>query len=191
MEEYLRQLTHDNELFEKSWPSTFNQLSQLSQNVSDVDEVSFKVNALNGLVDYLLADHEPMAISKVTFIEVMMNKVLGDPQPSLDELVSIFCRVLEVDDVNDEYNVIFLRKFFYHFSFGERLSALPSVNLIESIFTCLLKHPYRNEDFKDNMQEKWEELLARGLFSPISSRNKLNNDQTIIHMQSQFQQFYR
>ena len=190
MEEYLRQLTHDNEPFEQSWPTIFDRLHRLSNDISDDDVMSFKANTLNALVDYVLTDHEPVITLKVTFLETVMSKVSTDPRPPLDELVRIFCRVLEVEDVNDQYHVIFLGKFYYQFSLGERLSALPSVNLIESILTCLQKHRFRNEDFKDSMQDKWKELLSRGLFSPISTRNKFNNDETVTHMRNQFQQFY-
>ena len=190
MEEYLRQLTHDNELFEKSWPSIFDRVNQLSTGIADVDQMAFKVNTLNALVDYVLADHEPVIPFKITLLEMTMKKALDEPLPSLDELVRVFCRVLEVDDVNDEYNVLFLRKFYYQFSLGECLSALPSVNLIESIMACVQKHAFRKEDFKDAMQEKWKELLSRDLFSPITTRNKFNNDETISKMRNQFQHFY-
>ena len=192
MEEYLRQLTHDNELFETSWPKVFGELHKLCIDIPDDEQLSFKVNTLNALVDYILVDNEPLITVKVTFFEKVFKEVLDEPLVPLEELVGIFCRVLEVDDVNDEYNVVFLRRFFAQFALGKRLSELPSVNLIESILISLQKHPFLNGHFKDQMHEKWKEFLSRGLFSPITSdRNKLNSDQTITHMRSQFQHFYK
>lgn len=192
MEEYLRQLTHDNEQLATSWPKVFEQLHKLSIDIPDDEQLSFKVNTLNALVDYVLVDNEPLVNHKVTFLESVLQKVSDKPLIPLEELVRILCRVLDVDDVNDEYNVVFLRRFYFQLALGERLSELPSVNLIESILTSLQKHSFLNGNFKDQMQEKWKELLSRGLFSPITSdRNKLNSDQTITHMRSQFQHFYK
>lgn len=192
MEDYLRQLTHENELFQTSWPEIFRQLHQLSVDIPDAEQLSFKVNTLNALVDYILVDKEPVTNLKATFIETLLQKVSTEPLVPLEDLVRIFGRVLEVKDINDEYNVVFLRKFLYQFALGARLLELPSVNLIESILIYLQKHSFLDGDFKDKMQDKWKELLTRGIFSPITSdRNRLNNDQAITHMRSQFQHFYK
>lgn len=192
MEDYLRQLTHENELFQTSWPEIFRQLHQLSVDIPDAEQLAFKVNTLNALVDYILADKEPVTNLKATFIETLLQKVSTEPLVPLEDLVRIFGRVLEVKDINDEYNVVFLRKFLYQFALGARLLELPSVNLIESILIYLQKHSFLDGDFKDKMQDKWKELLTRGIFSPITSdRNRLNNDQAITHMRSQFQHFYK
>jgi len=192
MEEYIRQLTHDNKQLQNDWSNIFEKLHKLSISSPEIDQRIFKVKSLDALVDYVLADTEVVVQLKETFLEITIQKFTNDPLPSLDELVRIFCRVLEVPNTNNLLNLTFLEKFYYGFRLGERLSSLPSVDLIDLILICLQKHEYLNENFNGQMQEKWCNFLSRGIFSPLNSdKNKLNYEQTMIKMRSHFQQLYR
>jgi hypothetical protein len=192
MDEYIRQLTHDNQQLANDWPNIFDKLHKLSISIPETNQPIFKVKSLDALVDYVLADTEEVAQIKTSFIEITIKKFTNDPLPSLDELVRIFCRVLEVPNTNNLLNLTFLQKFYYGFRLGEHLSSLPSVDLIDLILICLQKHEYLNENFNGQMQEKWCNFLSRGIFSPLScDKNKLNYEQTMIKMRSNFQQLYR
>ncbi len=193
MDEYIRQLTHDNEQMNNQWPDIFQKLHKLSIDIPNVDQPNFKVKCLDALVDYILVDTEDIVQIKISFVEITMKKFIDDPLPSLDELVRIFCRILEISNTNKSLNLIFLRTFYYQFQLGKRLLSLPlSINLIEVIFNCLQKHDFFNKNFTDNMEEKWKEFLSRTIFSPLScDTNKLNYEETMPYIRSQFQQLYR
>jgi hypothetical protein len=192
MDEYIRQLTHDNQQLNNQWPDVLDRLQKLSINIPEMDQTSFKVKSLDALVDYVLADIEPVEQIKKSFLEITIKKFMNDPLPSLDELVRIFCRVLELPDINKILNFLFLQTFYSSFRLGVRLSSDPSVDLIETIFQYLKKHDFYNRNFQDKMQENWTQFLSRNMFSSLScDSNKLNNDETMTRMQSQFQQLYR
>jgi hypothetical protein len=192
MDEYIRQLTHDNQQFGREWPSTFDKLHKLSIDIPEIDQPTFKVKSLEALVDYVLADTEEIAQIKTTFLEITIKKFINDPLPSLDELVRIFCRVLELPNTNHLFNLIFLQKFYSLFRLGEHLSSLPSVDLIDSILICLKKHEFLDQNFDNQMQGKWSHFLSQTIFSSlICDKNKLNDEQTMNKMRSSFQQLYR
>jgi hypothetical protein len=192
MDEFIRQLTHDNTQFEKQWPDTFDRLHKLSIDIPEVNQPVFKVKALDALVDYILADNEEVQQIKLTFIEITIKKLIGNPLPSLDELVRIFCRVLDVSNDNNLLNFTFLQKFYFKFDLGQRLVANTSVALINSIFISLEKHQFLDAQIDGKIQAEWKSFLSRGMFSPLSSdKNKVNCDETMINMRNSFQQLYR
>jgi len=192
MDEYIRQLTHDNQQLGKEWPVISEKLQKLSINIPEVDQPNLKVKSLDALVDYVLADHEEVVQIKSTFLEVTMKKLAHDPLPSLDELVRIFCRILEISNTNNLFNLTFLQTFYSQFRLGERLSSLPSVDLIDTILIYLQKHEFLDKNFDDKIREKWSSFLSRAIFSSITSdKNKLNSEQTMIKMKTNFQKLYR
>ena len=103
-----------------------------------------------------------------------MKKFIDDPLPPLEDLVRIFCRVLELKDINNQLNFTFLRTFYYTFRIGGRLASGPSVNLIETVFQCLMKHEFNDQDFHGKMQESWCDFLSRGMFSPLTCDQNKN-----------------
>jgi hypothetical protein len=192
MDEYLRQLTHDNQQLNNQWPDISDRLRKFSINTPDVDQPIFKVKSLDALVDYVLADTEEVEQIKRSFIDITIKNLTQGPIPSLDELVRIFCRVLEITNTNNLLNYLFLQSLYSQFRLGERLSSGPSVDLIERIFQCLKKQDFYDRNFQDKMQENWKQFFSRNMFSAITSdANKLNYEQTMTRMQGQFQQLYR
>ncbi|CAF3691039.1 unnamed protein product [Rotaria socialis] len=192
MEELIRQLTHDNQQFEEQWPTLHTQLHELSVDRSEIDSVIVKVKSLDALVDYILADTEKFLHVKLVLAENVIKHVIENPTPPFDELTRIFCRVLDVSNTNNLFNLSFLEKFLYVTRIGEELSKIPSVNLIDSIFNHLEKHEFSNQNFDDKMKQSWRQFLSEGLLSPLSMDvNKLNSEATMNNMRSSFQRLYR
>ncbi|CAF1064963.1 unnamed protein product [Adineta steineri] len=192
MDEFIRQLTHDNTQFDNQWPDTFTKLHKLPDDIPDIDQPTFKVKSLNALVDYVLEDNEAISGTKSIFIDKTIQNLLKDPLPSLDELVQIFCRVLNIPNTNKLLQIKFLQKFYYQYRLGERLSKSPSVELIDSILGCLQKHELLNKESNDKVQDEWKQFLTRSMFSPLDmDTNKINHKETMIIMRSHFQHLYR
>lgn len=191
-EEFIRHLSHDNQQLENEWPALFTQIQKFSFNGTENDLLVVKVKLLDALVDYVLADKEPMSQIKSTFLETIIESVLREQSPPLDELVRIFCRVFDVPNTNNLFNVAFIQAFFFKTRLGERLSKVPCVDLIDSILNSIEKHQFLDTDFDTKLFEKWEKLLTRGIFSPLTiNTNKLNYEHMVTTMRSSFQRLYR
>ncbi|CAF3723633.1 unnamed protein product [Rotaria sordida] len=192
MDEFIRQLTHDNEQFEKQWPDIYNKLNKLLNVNSEIDLLIVKVKSLDALVDYILADTEKVIQIKLTFLDIVIKQCIDDLRPSLNELVRIFCRILDISNTNNLFYLTFLEKFYYKAQLGEELSKNSSTDLIDSIFNCLQKHEFLDKNLDTKIQETWKHFLSRGVFSPLSSdKNKLNYEDTMTNMRSSFQKLYR
>ncbi|CAM4771267.1 unnamed protein product [Rotaria magnacalcarata] len=192
MEELIQQLTHNNQQFEEQWPTLHTQLHKLSIDSSEVDSVIVKVKSLDALVDYILADTEEFLYVKLVMTEKVITYAIEDPIPPFDELTRIFCRVLNVSNTNNLFNLSFLEKFFYVTRIGEELSKISSAILIDSMFNHLEKHEFLNKNLDDKMKQSWQQFLSRGLFSSLSmDTNKLNSEATMNNMRSSFQRLYR
>lgn len=188
MEEYIRQLPHDNQQLEKQWPEIFDKLQKLSRDISE----DVKVKSLDALVDYVIADNEEFVQIKATFIEITIKKFIDDPLPSLNELVRIFCRILEISNADNLLQLTFLQQIYRQFRLAERLSKPLSIDLINQILISLQKHEFLNKNFNEKNLKKWSEFISQSMFSMISSdRNKLNYEETMNTMRSDFQQLYR
>ncbi|CAF4802131.1 unnamed protein product [Rotaria sp. Silwood2] len=192
MDEFIRQLTHDNKQFENQWPDIYDKLKKLLDANPKTDLVIVKVKSLDALVDYILADTEENIHTKIGFLEITITQCTDDPKPSLNELVRIFCRVLDISNTNNLFNLTFLEKFYYKARLGEELSKNLSVDLIDTIFNCLQKHEFLDKNLNTETQQTWEHFLSRGVFSPLSCDiNKLNYEDTMPNMRSSFQHLYR
>ncbi|CAF4671529.1 unnamed protein product [Rotaria sp. Silwood1] len=192
MEEFIRQLTHDNKQFENQWPDIFNKLNKLLNTNSEIDLMIAKIKSLDALVDYILADTEVILYLKLTFLEIIIKQCIDDPKPSLNELVRIFCRILNILNTNNLFYLTFLQNFYFIFRLGEELTKNLSNDLIDIIFNCLQKHEFLDKNFDSKIHEAWEYFVTRGIFTPITmDKNKLNYEDTMIHMRSSFQQLYR
>ena len=197
MDKFIQELTHDNDLFEKQWPKTFDQLRQLLDdcNKNKIDIPDFKVKALNALVDYVLAEaaasHQPVKF-KLALVDVVTRICAEDPLPPFSDLVHIFLRVLDEADIFDMWHINCIEAFYCKFSLGKRLSSGPSVDLIESIFKSLEKHSFLNEKSNPEVQKKWQAFVSKQMFSTYTTdSNRLNIEQTMLVMRPDFQQLYR
>ena len=195
MDEYVRQLTHDNEQFDRQWSETFDRLHKLSLDIKHVDKAVWKASVLDALVDYIFVESElPSNPSQVkfSFVKVIIEKFVEDPIPSLADLVRIFRRVLVADNVFDLWHLAFLQAFYRQFRLGEHLSSTLSVDLIESILLSLEKHSFSNEEADEEIQEQWKDFFSSYMFPQLSYiKNKLNDEQTMVIMRPAFQQFFR
>ncbi|UJR31959.1 hypothetical protein I4U23_019432 [Adineta vaga] len=192
MDVLIRQLPHDNDQLESQWPAIFDQFHKLSINISETDQPSFKIKSLDALTDYVAADNEQCANIKLTFIDVTLKTLSNGPLPSNDELVRIFCHLLDVPDTNKMLNLRLIEKVYYTYRLGERLCNDGCVDLMEKILLCLQKHEFSKKNCDVKVEEQWKYFLTRGMFSPISSDvNKLNKLETMMIMRSSYQQFYR
>jgi hypothetical protein len=192
MEELIRQLPHDNKQLEDQWSAIFDKLHKLSIDVSEVDQPAFKVKCLAALTDYVMADDEEVVQIKLSLIDTTIGKLSNEPLPPLDELVSIFCRLIDVPTTNKLLNLKLSQKMYHQYRLGERLCTQGCVKSIDRILLCLQKHEFCNTDVEAKLQEQWKQFLSRGLFSPLTSdTNKLNRAETMLSMRPNFQQLYR
>ena len=201
MDKFFHELTHNNDLFEKQWPQLSDRLRQLfddsssNGNRNQIDIIAFKVNVLNALVAYVLA--EPVASDqpvrrKFTLVDEIAKRCASDPLPSFPDLVHIFQRLLDAADIFDMWHLACIEAFYCEFRLGECLSSGPSIDLIESIFKSLQKHSFSNDKSNPEVRKKWQEFLSNRMFSTYTTdSNRLNVEPTMFVMQSAFQQLYR
>ena len=192
MGDFIRQLTHDNQQLSNQWPEIHDKIYEILNDVPENDQSEIKVKELNALADYILADIEELIELKLILVETIIKTTTDDPIPSVADLVPIFCRVLGVPDTNNLLNLTFIEKFYNGFQLGERLSVIPSIDLIDLILNCLQKHEFTDETLDVVIRDQWDYFLSRVVFTPITSdTNNLNNENTMIHMRSSFQQLCR
>lgn len=197
MEDFIRKLPHDNQIFEDQWPDTFSKIDKLfnEHENKNSDVIGFKVKVLDALVDYILAEPitniEPSYV-KLIFVEKIIKALVENPLPKLADLVRIFRRILDVNDIFNDWHLGCIKHFHYKFKLYEKLSSAKSADLIESIFQSLLKHPFSNKNTKKAIQDNWQEYLSRYMFSQLSmDSNVLNREETMITMRSVYQNFFR
>ncbi|CAF3075045.1 unnamed protein product [Rotaria sp. Silwood2] len=197
MDEFIRQVTHDNELFEKQWPNIYDRLRKMFNEYEEkhTDISNFKIKVLDALVDYALAeltnDSEPLYV-KVVFIEHTVKLLVNDPLPSLTDLVRILRRILDTNNIFHKWHLACIKTFYYEFQFGKRLSSTKSIELIELIFQSFQKHSFLNEQVDKQTQEQWQNFLSRQMFSSLSmDNNVLNREETMLAMRSAYQQLFR
>jgi hypothetical protein len=189
MDAIIKQLTHDNDLFDKQWPNTLTHLQQMPT-ASNVTLV------MNALVDYVIAEPQnpPPCPNKFLFIRVIvMLLVNNESTVVLDDLVLVdlvqaFTRILDASST-DHWHLNFLEATYERFRIGERLcSTTPlKTELIEQILISL-----QNKTLACHIEEdekKWRQFLTKCIFS--NWINALNNKQTMIAMRTAFQKFYR
>lgn len=192
MDEFLRQLPHDNDELLQQWPDIFDKCTKLLGNVSEADQATHTMNCLNALADYLMADHEEMAPIKLTLVVATMERLTGGPLPPANELASLFCRLLDASSTDDCLKFKLMQDMYYRYRLGEQLCNQECVESIERILCCLQKHAFTTEEMSSDVQERWKEFLAAGIFRTANyDRNKLNNEEIMLRMRRTFQLFFR
>ncbi|CAF1200313.1 unnamed protein product [Rotaria sp. Silwood1] len=197
MDEFIRQLTHDEQQFDNQWSNIYDRLHKMFNEYQEkhTDISNFKVKVLDALVDYVLAestyDCESFSV-KVIFIENTVKLLVGDPLPSLTDLVRLLRRVLDTNNIFHKWHLHCIKTFHYQFRLCERLSSTKSIDLIESIFQGLQKHSFSNDQTDKKTQEKWKEFLSNIMFSSLSmDKNVLNHEETMLAMRPAYQQLFR
>ncbi len=135
MNNFIRQLTHSNELFEKQWSDTCTRLDQASTSVGTKA-------ILDALVDYVLVepcDPPPNQIKLIFIEKVTKQLATKDSTITLDDVVTAFTRVLDAYATNG-LHVHFLKAIYQEFHLCESLYSIPpKTHLIELIFKSLQK----------------------------------------------------
>ncbi|CAF5118482.1 unnamed protein product, partial [Rotaria magnacalcarata] len=197
MDKFIRELTHDDELFEKQWPNTFDQLRKLYNEYEEknIDMSSVKVEILDALIDYVFAEssnHSEPIYVKFAFIDNVVKTLTDDPLPPLDEMVRILRRILDTNKLFNKWYLACIEVLHYKLRIFERLSSTKSSDLIKSIFQSLEKHSFSNEQTDSATQEKWREFLSREMFSALlMDTNELNLEETMLVMRPVYQQLFR
>jgi hypothetical protein len=135
MDKFIRQLTLNNELFEKQWPGTCTQLDKASTSVGA------KV-ILGVLADYVLAESNdsPPSQVKIIFLRKVAKRLVDEKLPiSIDDVVQVFTRVLDAYTTGG-CHLNFLETIYGEFHLDESLYSIPpKTHLIEKNFKSLQK----------------------------------------------------
>ena len=197
MEEFIQRLTHDNQLFENQWQITSVQLHTLFKQCKEkhTDIVNVKVTALDALIDYVLTEStngsQPIDV-KFTFIDFVVELFVDDPLPTLTDLVRIFRRILDANNIFNKWHLACIEAFHNKFRLGERLLSTQSIDLIELIFRSLQKHSFLNEQTDNQTQERWQQFLSRRMFSLFPDKaNALNHEKLMLFIRTAYQELFK
>jgi len=192
MDEYIRQISHNEQKLDNSWSQIYDDLNRQWGRTSDNQQLSVKVKCLDALVDYILVDNQPQAQIKTILIEHVLRILSDESKPDLNILMRTFFRIFDVLNVNNLLHFTFIKKFYFNFRLGEQLSSIPSIDLIDKLLKSFENYQFLTKDFETNNETEWNDFIAGCIFSPLSSdRNKLTHENVMTQMQSQYQRFYR
>ena len=183
MDEFLRQLTHENDLFEQQWPDTFS-------TIEDSSIPNDPRRVLTALVDYVREDQSTSDL-KDLLISKVVHRLISDVESiAIDDLVHVFTRCLE-NKRNDPLSLHFLTEIYREFELGNRLSTLPwKTNFIGQVLQSLQQQTFVFAS--EAIEEKWQELFTQYVFScSITDDNILNNETMIKATPADFQAFFR
>lgn len=196
-DEFIRQLPHDEQGLDKQWSEIFDKFSQLfnSNEGEDADVEIFKVKALDALVDYILAEPDPTVTQpyvKIALIENVMKHCAEDPMPSLPELVRLVQRILDREDVFNQWFLSSIEAFHFKFRLCENLITAQSFELVKSFLESLQRHTFLNDQVDKTTEANWQQYLSRRIFSPLTcDSNKLNDETAMVAIRPTFQQIFR
>ncbi|CAF3843939.1 unnamed protein product [Rotaria sordida] len=197
MDKFIRQLTHDDTTFQGQWPNIVDKLHELINNCEqkNTNILVVKIKTLDAIVVYILAESitsQTPVYAKIALIKLILEFIINDPLPSLTDIVRHFRRILDVNNIFNEWYLSCIEAFHYECQLFQRLLSTKSIDSIESIFQSLQKHPFLNDQTNKDIEEKWQQYLSRRLFSPLSmDTNVLNCEEIMFAMRSTFQQFFR
>lgn len=183
MDEFLRQLTHENDLFAQQWPDTFSTIDD-----SSIPNETRRV--LTALVDYVREDQSASDLKDLLITKVIHRLINDVESIAIDDLVYVFTRCLE-SKRNDPLTLHFLTEIYREFELGNRLSTLPwKTNFIGQVLRSLQQQKFAFAS--EEIEEKWQELFTRHVFSSsITDDNVLNNETMIKATPADFQAFFR
>ncbi len=187
MDEFIRQLTHDNKLFQNQWNDINKRFQETSTSVGGK-------SILNALADYVIDEpHEllPCPIKFVCVQNIIKRIVKENLSIPIDEIVRVFTRVLD-EYVTGCWHLNFIETIYTEFNLGKCLCSDPiEIHLIEQIFKSLEKKTFINE-IKDH-DNRWKCFLINNLFYQNStiSFTTLNNIETMKIMRKSYQELYR
>ena len=196
-DDFIRQLTHDDQEFEEQWSITFEQLRRHFDQFDEDDPelVKMKSRALDALVDYVQAEPNPSVkpISvKFIFVQLVAKHCAQDPVPSLAEVVRVACRILDSDAIYNAWHLAALEALHSTFRLCQRLTTAKSYDLIESFLRSLQRHAFLDDHADQGTQNSWQQYLSKHLFSGLCcDSNQLNDETTMIALRPLYQQIFR
>ncbi|CAF4876840.1 unnamed protein product [Rotaria socialis] len=135
MDKFIRQLTHNNEVFEKQWPEIYTNINKATTSVG-------AKSVLNALVEYVIVEPRdpPPSQMKLVLIQNVIKQLVNEKLPViLDDVIEAFTSVLAAH-ITDDWHVNFLAAIYQEFCLGASLYSIPSnSHLIERIFKSLQK----------------------------------------------------
>ena len=196
-EDFIRQLTHDNAQFEEQWSAICSTMHRLPNYFEEnqADAETSKVKVLDALVDFILA--EPIAQQKPSstksiFVELLMKACADDPQPPLAELVRLVRRIIDQENIFNQWYWNSIEQFHFKFRFCEALRSAQSFDLIQLYLESYLKHSFFDDQASREVIAHWKQYFSRHLFSPLScDSNKLNDEETMQALRTTLQQVFR
>ena len=192
MDEFIRQLPHDDIQLNASWPKLSDAFYKLYIDVPQTEKADVNIRVLDAFADYVLAESGELTNMKSSLVEFIVERLSEVASTSLPDLTRIFCRVLDASEIKDELNLKLLEKIFFRFQLGERLSTTSSTDSIASILTSLQKHSYLNTNVSSTILDRWKTFLSRYLLSlSDTDKNKINHLPTMIKMRGHFQELFR
>jgi hypothetical protein len=187
MDEFIRQLTHDNKLFQNEW----NNINKCLQETSiSVDGKSI----LNILADYVIDEPNDILPCPMKFfcVQNIIKRIVKENLfIPIDEIVRVFTRVLD-EYVTGCWHLNFIETIYNEFNLAYSLCSIPpQMSLIELIFKSLQKKIFVNQIKNDD--QEWEFFLVNNVFYNDSSSNlsRLNNKEIMKVMRRPYQQLYR
>jgi len=187
MDEFIRQLTHNNNEFQNQW----NNINKQSQ------EISISVDGkkiLNVLADYVIDEPQDQlpCSAKFVFVKNIIKRIIKENLSiSIDDIVQVFTRVLD-EYTNGCWHLNFIESIYTEFNLGKCLCSQPiQTHLIEQIFLSLEKKLFVNQ-IKDD-DKKWEFFLVNNVFYNNSTISliTLNNKEAMKVMRKSYQELYR
>ena len=165
MDDIVRSLTHDNDLFTDRW-------SQIHDSLNEASPPTDSVSVVKALSSYVLAEPSENSHCNAKFVLVTMVIQRGkDSEVSLDPttLIDIFTRHLDACPTN-LWHLHFLQSIYREFDLGERCNAAPFLDSLTK--KSFVFH-------SDETSRQWQQFLIDALLASAT------------HTSPEFQAFYQ
>ena len=191
MDEFIQQLTHDDNLFNEQWPRNLQKLHDLCRQNSDETNPKFILSTCRALIDYVHADSDNSHSSKDAFVNGIFDRFTEKANCSLDELVDIFCQILSNGNVSHWLNLILLERFYNFFKLGIKILENASTDSVKKIFSLLQQKTFIDGSLDKKIENKWRDFLQNMLSDSICDRNRLNQKEILTFAREQTQELFR
>lgn len=188
MDEFIRQLPHENQLFQDQWPKNLTKLHKFS--LEDKKHCNIKV--LKAIFQYVHEEKVEFHMIKGIFVRTTIEHLAEKETTDLESLVEIFARGFAELNCYHELTLIFIESIYGQFQIGARIASQNEKTLVEKIFTSLKRQNFHRDQFQKNLEEQWKHFLTRRLFSPITSdKNRLDSPEVMNMSTTSFQHLFK
>lgn len=189
MEDFIRNITHDEHKFNDDWPENRTKLWKFVQEKN----IDTPLNVYQAFIDYVDEDQGTFHTLKLVFIEQFAELLCQEYPLPLDEAFPIFMRLFNFKDINHWPNLTLLESFNHHLQIGNRIAAERSKTYLDKIVEVLIQHPFINETLLNvQLIERWTNLLCRGLLvKMIPHKNDSSYQESLDFARGPFQKLFR